>query len=429
MGVKSDALRLEMAEIGEKIREINSKDKPEAADYDKLKDLVGKMDERRGQLSTVEAAEKIDAEFAKPAEPKARGGEMRGDKPVGFGQYFQAVASLSTAGGLRTMPQAEAREILRPKMAATGMSEAVSSDGGFLVTNENGAMLSQRAYDEGKIARLCQKITIGGPFNGLTYPVIDESSRVDGSRAGGVRGYWINEAGAATSSKPKVRRDTMSLEKLGALCYVTEELLQDASALEGLLLSEYGKEMAFKLDDAILNGDGAAKPLGIYNAGCLVQQAKETGQAADTIKAENVINMYSRFWGSSGVWVLNKDCFPQLMKLALPVGTGGVPLYIPGNSLANAPYGSLLGMPVIFSEQAQTVGDLGDIYLADFGQYRLIDKGGVQSDSSMHVQFIYDEMVFRFIYRVNGQPLWDSALTPFKGSNTVSPFVALAARA
>jgi hypothetical protein len=48
---------------------------------------------------------------------------------------------------------------------------------------------------------------------------------------------------------------------------------------------------------------------------------------------------------------------------------------------------------------------------------------------SVHVAFLTDESIFRFIYRVDGQPIWNAALTPFKGSNTLSPFVVLAARA
>jgi len=43
---------------------------------------------------------------------------------------------------------------------------------------------------------------------------------------------------------------------------------------------------------------------------------------------------------------------------------------------------------------------------------------------------MYDESVFRFTYRVNGQPTWDSVLAPANGAtNTLSPFVVLASRA
>ena len=48
---------------------------------------------------------------------------------------------------------------------------------------------------------------------------------------------------------------------------------------------------------------------------------------------------------------------------------------------------------------------------------------------SMHLRFDYAETCFRFMFAVDGQPWLASAITPFKGSNDVSPFVALAARA
>ena len=58
----------------------------------------------------------------------------------------------------------------------------------------------------------------------------------------------------------------------------------------------------------------------------------------------------------------------------------------------------------------------------------LIDKGGMKAASSIHVRFLYDENVFRFIYRVDGKPIWNKPLTPYKGSASVSPFVTLAKR-
>jgi len=65
--------------------------------------------------------------------------------------------------------------------------------------------------------------------------------------------------------------------------------------------------------------------------------------------------------------------------------------------------------------------------LVDLSQYILIDKaGGIDIASSIHLKFDTDEVAFRAIFRCNGQPKWTAALTPFKGSNTLSPFVAVA---
>jgi HK97 family phage major capsid protein len=115
--------------------------------------------------------------------------------------------------------------------------------------------------------------------------------------------------------------------------------------------------------------------------------------------------------------------------MTISVGTGGVPVYLPAGGLSASPYSSLFGRPVIPVEYCATVGDLGDIALVDLGQYQAIDKGVLKTATSIHVRFDYNETAFRFVFRFDGQPAWKSALTPFKGSNTLSPFVALAERA
>jgi hypothetical protein len=63
--------------------------------------------------------------------------------------------------------------------------------------------------------------------------------------------------------------------------------------------------------------------------------------------------------------------------------------------------------------------------LASLSQYQVIEKGGVEAASSIHVNFTADEQVFRFTQRVDGASLWNTYLTPFHGSNTVSPFIVL----
>jgi HK97 family phage major capsid protein len=133
-------------------------------------------------------------------------------------------------------------------------------------------------------------------------------------------------------------------------------------------------------------------------------------------------------WGASrknAVWLISQDVEPQLYSMSMAVGTGGVPVYMPAGGVSGQPYGTLFGRPVMPSEYCDTVGDLGDIILADFSQYLLLKKDGLKSDSSIHVNFVYDETAFRWVYRVDGQPAWASELTPKNGGSTQSPFVTL----
>ncbi len=105
--------------------------------------------------------------------------------------------------------------------------------------------------------------------------------------------------------------------------------------------------------------------------------------------------------------------------------------HMPAGGLSGAPYATIFGRPVLAIEQCQTLGAQGDIIFADLTNgYILAEKGGIKSDMSIHVRFVNDESCFRFVMRVDGQPVRASALTPYKGGadNSLSHFVTLDAR-
>jgi HK97 family phage major capsid protein len=156
-------------------------------------------------------------------------------------------------------------------------------------------------------------------------------------------------------------------------------------------------------------------------------------RAAGNFEYLDVVSMFSRMWARSrmtAVWLINQDVEPHLYTMTMPGdATSGVltPVYLPPGGASAAPYGTLLGRPVIPVEYCQTVGTAGDVILADFSEYAFIVKGqGVDIASSIHLRFDYGETALRFVFRCDGQPKWQSALTPFKGSNTLSPFVRVA---
>lgn len=343
-----------------------------------------------------------------------------------FGEQLAAIVNYSKNGVLDNR--------LMEVQNASGANESIPSEGGFLVQTDFAQELIKNVYDTGILAPMCKKIQISSNSNGVKFNGIDESSRANGSRWGGVQTYWADEAGTVTASKPSFKQIELKLNKLFGLYYATDELLADSSAMQSVISQAFVEEMQFKLDDAIIRGSGAGQPLGILNAACTVSQAKETGQAADTIVYENILKMWSRMIARSrqnAAWLINQECEPQLHSMFMAVGTGGVPVYLPANGLSGSPYATLMGKPVIPIEQAAALGDVGDIILADMSQYILAEKGGMQMASSIHVKFIYDETAFRITYRVDGQPIRDKAITPYKGTsgNTLSSFVTLAARA
>lgn len=364
---------------------------------------------------------------SKAAVPGMAAGEETTTPTMGFksfGEQLRSVAKSGISGGYVDPRLVE--------MKATGMSEGVPADGGFLVQEDFSSELLKLTYAQGEVLSRVKRFPISANSNSLRANYLDEGSRADGSRWGGILAYWKGEAVLKVASQMKFGQILLELNKLIGLCYATDELLQDAVALEGIITWAFQMEFTYQLEDAVINGTGAGQPLGLLNAPALIQVAKEAGQAADTIVSENILNMWSRMWAPSrknAVWFINQDCEPQLHSMYVAVGATGVPVYLPAGGLSGAPYATLYGRPVIPVEYCQTVGDLGDIIFADLSQYWMIDKGTMQKATSIHVNFIYDETCFRFVYRSDGQPSWPGTLTPANSVTTLSPFVALAERA
>jgi len=437
-----DELRAELDRVLTELTEYRAAIKTEnrEADDDDVKhmqDLVVQADDIEVKIALEERVQQKFANGEKSqgkvqkTDPQERAAKEQRDSKTRFtsdGEFFGAVMRAGMPNGQtdpRLLPLVEMR-------AASGLNEAAPSDGGFLVQQDIAAGLLKNAFQTGVLASMCRQITISSNANSIKINGIDETSRASGSRLGGVRGYWADEADAFTASAPKFKKVTLSLNKLLGLAYVTDELMDDSAALGGIIRQAFAEEIGFQLDDAIINGSGAGQPLGILNGGSLVEASSESGQAATTLVYQNIINMWARLLASSrkdAVWLINQDVEPQLYQMSLAVGTGGAPVYLPAGGASAQPYSTLFGRPVIPIEQCQTLGTKGDIYLCDFKNgYILAQKGGVQTDMSIHVRFLYGENTFRFQMRIDGQPVLQEPITPYKGSNTLSHFVALEAR-
>ena len=104
-----------------------------------------------------------------------------------------------------------------------------------------------------------------------------------------------------------------------SIMYVSDELLQDQTALESIASQAFSEEIMFMTEDAIFEGDGVGKPLGVLNAPCLVTVPKDSGQATQTLSLNNIVTMWARMWIRSrknAVWFIKQDVEPQLYQLS-----------------------------------------------------------------------------------------------------------------
>tara|TARA_R100000664_G_scaffold17192_1_gene26109 strand:+ start:1649 stop:2830 length:1182 start_codon:yes stop_codon:yes gene_type:complete len=330
-----------------------------------------------------------------------------------FGEFAQSIYQKSVGGG----------DDPRLKALNEGSGEA----GGFLVPEEYRNELLKLAVEDAVIRPRAKVIPMAS--NTVTIPTVKDTSHAS-SIHGGVIAYWAEEAGSYTASEPDFGQLQLTAKKLTGYTQASDELVADSAiALESLLVGMFGDAIRFYEDKSFINGTGAGDPLGILNSDALISVSKETGQAATTIVYENLVKMYSRMFTKSHnntVWLAHPDTLPQLMTMALNVGTGGSAIWI--NNAAEGVPATIFGRPVILSEHMKTLGTVGDIMYCDLSYYVIGDRMGVSIASSPHYRFANGETVWRFTERIDGAPWLDSAVTPEQGSNTLSPFVALATR-
>lgn len=320
---------------------------------------------------------------------------------------------------------------LRAALSTYG-NESSGVDGGFAVPPDFRTEIMRLVSAEESLFSRCDSTPTSS--NSVTVPT-DETSAYSTT---GVRVYTRAEGAAMTQSKPALKEVTCKLHETYAFVPMSDELMEDVPMMSTYLSTKAGEAFQFKLNDYIVNGTGVGQMLGLKNSGSLVTVAAEGSQTADTLHGDNVIKMWARMPGAvrgRAVWLINQDLEPQLMKLGVVVGTaagtatGGMPVYMPPGGLSAAPYGTLLGRPVILTEACSAIGDVGDIYLAYLGGYFApIKSGGVKSDVSMHLYFDQGVTAFRWTLRVGGQPWLSAPIARKNGSNTLSHFVTLAAR-
>lgn len=409
------------------------------AEADGLAKEIAALEKKLNLVGAVNAAS---SSLAAPGEPRARGlggsaaeaervevgaPNLLSDPRRGFanfGEFGQTIHAICDPSRRR------ADERIDLIQAATGSSMGEGASLGVLIPPQfSTAIWDRMQTNPNNLMELCDRYTVQG--DSLTLIANKQSDDSDGTVYGGVLAYWLKEAGQMTGTKPKVRDLELKLNQLGVLIYATDRLLNNAVALEQYFEKAASAAIMHKVNDAIFEGDGAGKPYGFLNAPGTVVVSKESQQSADTIVKGNIDKMYSRMlsdFRDGALWFNNQDTEPQLEALAADVGTGGVPVYLPPGGYTEAPNARLKGRPVRALKYCSTVGDKGDIVFANLAAYALGIRGTIETAMSIHLRFDYNETAFRFLFEVDGQPWIDAPLTPFKGSNTLSPFVVLEAR-
>lgn len=393
---------------------------------------VGEMDQK---IAQGEAEARRGALFATGASPAPSGRSAfsagrtvnePGPGQAGFHNLAEfAVAVRNAQTGMGSDPRLSAiNESPERGAAPAGFHQNQGGAGeGFLVPQDYRQAIWELAFNEPDLLGMVTP----EPTAGNSVKIAKDESTPWGSA--GVQAYWRSEGSQMVASKAAQTGMTVELHELYAFVLATQEVLDDAPRLQDRLTRQAARAISWKASDAIMWGDGNGKPLGFMNADSLVTVAKENAQAADSLAVKNLLKMNARLLRNGGrpIFLGNSDIDPELGALTL----GNIPAFLPNNQPLTSPWeGFIRGKPLLYSEHCSSIGDVGDLVLADMNGYYAVTKqgGGIDFAASIHLFFDYNIQAFRWTFRLGGQPYLSAPVSPAHGASTKSHFVTLEAR-
>lgn len=312
------------------------------------------------------------------------------------------------------------------------LGENTGATGGFLVPVEQATQMYM-ASAPGAIVRP-RATVIPMARRELTIPVLDQTSTTadEFHWFGGLQVYWQEEASSITQSEPTFRQIRLVANELVGYTRASEILLEDnAASLEAFLTGPmgFGGAMVAAEDYAFFQGNGVGQPLGILNATGVTTSVARAVQASVTY--EDLLDMEAAFYSpnNNGMWVISQSQMANIMKMTGPTGN---PNYVYRPSAADGAPATLLGRPVRFTLDMLprgTTTSAGDVMLADFGFYLVGDRKRITVDSTRQERWRFNQVSWKVVARVDGQPWLSAPITSRDGTTTVSPFVLLGAKA
>jgi HK97 family phage major capsid protein len=194
--------------------------------------------------------------------------------------------------------------------------------------------------------------------------------------------------------------------------------------LEKFLMTLFSTAIAWFEEYAFLQGNGVGKPQGML--GCNAALVVNRSGGANTVVYNDIATMWSNLlphsWNKA-IWTFSPSVVPQLLQLK--DGANRAIFISIDQGVTKTPTWSLLGRPAFPTEKVPALGTKGDVMLLDPSLYVIGDRMQVEIAASEHVNFLKNQMTWRVVERVDGQPWLDKSITLQDTTTKVSPFVVL----
>jgi HK97 family phage major capsid protein len=407
----------------------------EAVAGDPLNDLIGQgMEKMLGHLTTgldnaiTEALKQFasaQSQARKHAVPAIFGEGATGDPNHNFGDFCLCLATGNRKRleeEYRSYPVDEKGGRLQTKAA---LAESGGVTGGYVVPPDFYQQLLAIVAENTFIRPRAWVQPMASAT--LQFPYLDITTVQSAGVSpffGGVQMYWTEEAQTRTETEPQFKMMELKAHELSGYSVSSNVLLADAAfGLEKFLFTLFGQAIAWFEEYAFLQGNGVGKPIGMLNAPATLTKTRD---GANAISFNDVATMWSKLLPASwnkAIWLFSPTTVPQLLQLK--DGANRAIFISIDQGIVKAPNWSLLGRPAIPTEKIPALGTKGDLMLVDPSLYVIGDRMQIEIAASEHVNFLKNQMTWRIVERVDGQPWLEKPITLQDATTQISPFVVL----
>lgn len=411
-----------------KIKALSNKKGLTAEEMDDLEKMLNEAKALQLQIRAEELGlpepepipDPIEQKISKALEPILEALEgLPGFEKAGLGTNLGGAndpANKSFGDFLLAIKRGDMRRLKSVYHTSKTLEEDSGTAGGYLVPEDYQTSILQAAALSSPIAGMVKRIPVSTDAG--SWPALDQFTAPTAGvgetafAAGAALDVTAEGGTLSVNNDPALTEIQWRVHKIGNIVKVSNELRDDAPAIEILLRSLFGVAVAAKEEYMILRGTGTGMPLGVLNSPCAIGVTTVTDNVFAYKDALALISRFHAYVGQ-GRWVMHPSVFPDLGVWEIGTAGAGAPKI--GDMGYSAP---------IFSEHMpQANGD--DVILGDFGAYLFWVRQGLTIDYSEHAYFGTDQVGWRFKERLDGQPWMKGTITLADptGSYTVSPFV------
>jgi HK97 family phage major capsid protein len=339
------------------------------------------------------------AEFKNHGQVLAETKEKQARIETDIAGLVQSLSEIKTAYATQANPQTglttqqtEAKSALFKMMRGQSLNDVeqkalntiTNPDGGYLTSSDMTGRIVSRIQDMSPMRRYANVKTIGkGRLEGT----------VNNGRNAATWGYQGQNV--STTATKQFGKYQIDVKDLIAYPSATTQMIEDADIdIEALIIDDCTMAFAESEGDAFMNGNGVLQPRGLLTVATAytgdntrawgtVQKFKTgvNGAFAATPNGGDVfINAAMSLRGayrSNAIFGMNRFTFAEAMKLK---DSDGNYIWQPTWNLPNAPFGTILGIPVVpdFDHMADIANDSLSIFVGDLNQaYQIVDRRGI----------------------------------------------------